>query len=280
MDLQTRPAVQPGMGLSTLPVVQPGPMTEMDRFMFECYGYIVIEDVLNPDEVQETLEAAKRVHAGKITGKLHQIGKAFEQEPALERLIDHPAFLPKVRALYKDRFVLQAAWCTVQPANSQSVGWHQDGSGAYEFRELGYPTPLLQLRVSFNLTDQSELYMGNMMMIPGSHRSSMVLPKAVRGQVEACPIQQIICAKPGSVLIFHNGVYHSPMPNNRDFDRYNMHYIYSPPWLRRSDRDATDPEFLERTTPVRRAMMGDYDRPDRPFGGGYPAIPFEARDEE
>lgn len=268
------------MDLQTLPIVKPGPMTEMDRFIFDCYGYFIIEDVLTPDEVQETLEAAKRIHEGKIIGKLNQIGRGFEKEAALEKLIDHPAFLPKVRDLYNDRFVLQAAWCTVQPAHSQSVGWHQDGSGAYEFRELGYPTPLLQLRVSFNLTDQSEDFMGNMMMIPGSHKSKVQLPREVRGQIYASPIQQIIKAKPGSVLIFHNGVYHSPMPNNRDFDRYNMHYIYSPPWLRRSDRDATDPAFLERTTPLRRALMGDYERPDIPFGGGYKGLPFESTTEE
>ena len=48
-----------------------------------------------------------------------------------------------------------------------------------------------------------------------------------------------------------------------------------PPWLRRSDRDATDAEFLERTTPLRRALMGDYARPAVPFAGGFPAIPFE-----
>lgn len=278
MDLQMLPDVQ--LGAPTLPFVQPGAMTDMERFMFECFGYIVIENVLSPDEIQETLEAAKRLHAGKINGKLHQIGRGFEHEPALERLIDHPAILPKVRELYKDRFVLQAAWCTVQPAGSQSVGWHSDGSSAYPFKDLGYPTPLLQLRVSYNLTDQSELYMGNMMMIPGSHHSHLDLPQAARKKVEASPIKQIIVAKPGSVLMFHNGVWHSPMPNDRDFDRYNMHYIYSPPWLRRSDRDATDPEFLKRTTPLRRAMMGDYDRPDVPFGGGYPAIPFETNGNE
>lgn len=263
------------MNLTTLPIVQPGMMTEMDRFIFECFGYIVIEDVLSSSEVAETLEAAKRLHKGHEKTKLLQIGKGFEQEAALERLIDHPATLPKVRALLGDRFVLQAAWCTVQPAGSQSFGWHQDGSSAYDFKNLGYPVPLLQLRVSFNLTDQSQPFMGNMMMIPGSHRSRLELPEAAHQEVYACPVQQIIYAKPGSVLIFHNGVYHSPMPNDRDFDRYNMHYIYSPPWLRRSDRDATDPEFLERTTPLRRALMGDYDRPDTPFGGGFPTIPWD-----
>ena len=261
--------------LSALPLVQPGMMTDMEKFIFECFGYIVIEDVLTPAEVAEALDAARRLHAGRIEGKLNQIGRGFEQESALERLIDHPAILPKIRGLLGDRFVLQAAWCTVQPAHSQSIGWHQDGSGAFDFKELGYPVPLLQLRVSFNLTDQSQPLMGNMMLIPGSHRSRLPMPPDVHQQAYACPVQQIICAKPGSALIFHNGVYHSPMPNDRDFDRYNMHYIFSPPWLRRSDRDATDPTFLERTTPLRRALMGDYERPDVPFGGGFPVIPFD-----
>ncbi len=264
------------MESTTLPLVKAGTMTDMDLFIFECFGYIVIEDVLTPAEVAEALDAAKRLHAGKLQGKLNQIGKGFEYEPALEALIDHPAVLPKIRALLGERFVLQAAWCTVQPAKSQSVGWHQDGSAAFDFKDLGYPVPLLQLRVSYNLTDQSQPLMGNMMLIPGSHRSRLSLPDAVHEQVYACPVQQIVCAKPGSVLIFHNGVYHSPMPNDRDFDRYNMHYIFSPPWLRRSDRDATDPAFLERTTPLRRALMGDYARPDVPFGGRFPAIPFES----
>jgi len=258
-----------------IPLAQPGPMTELERFMFESFGYIIIEDVLSPDECAEVLEAAKRLHKDQPKERLLQIGKGFETEPSIERLIDHPAVLPKVRALYGDRFVLQAAWCTVQPAGSQSVGWHQDGSSAYDFKQLSYPLPLLQLRASYNLTDQSEDYMGNMMMIPGSHRSPIGLPAELRKEVHVAPIQHTIRCKVGTVLLFHNGVWHSPMPNNRDFDRYNMHFIYSPPWLRRSDRDFTDPAFLERTTPLRRALMGDYARPDTPFAGGFPAIPFK-----
>ena len=77
----------------------------------------------------------------------------------------------KVRGLYGDKFVMQSGWCARLVANGSIVGWHQDGSGAYGFEKVGYPVPLLQLRASFNLTDQSQEYMGNMMLIPGSHRS-------------------------------------------------------------------------------------------------------------
>ncbi len=263
------------MELTTLPLVKPGEMDEMEQFIFECFGFIVIEDVLSDAECDDVLEAAKRVHAGQPKEKLLQIGKGFEHEPAIERLVDHPAVLPKVRALYGDNFVLQAAWCTVQPAGSQSVGWHQDGSSAYDFKKLAYPVPLVQLRASYHLTDQSQPFMGNMMLVPGSHRSKLDLPLSVRKEIYACAVQQILLARRGSVLLFHNGVWHSPMPNNMTWDRYNMHFIYSPPWLRRSDRDSTDSEFLQNTTPLRRALMGDYARPDVPFAGGYPKIPFE-----
>ncbi len=261
--------------LELTPMAQPGPMTEMERFMFECFGYLLIPDVLSAAECDETLEAAKRLHGNQPAEKFKQIGRGFETEPAIERLIDHPAVLPKVRALYGERFLLQAAWCTVMPAHGERSSWHQDGSSMYDFKEVSYPLPLLQLRASYALTDQSHDNMGNMIMIPGSHRSPVPLPKDARKQVYASPIQHIIRAGRGSVLLFHNGVWHSPMPSHLDYDRYNMHFIYSPPWLRRSDRDATDPAWLARTTPLRAALAGDYARPDAAFGGGMPPIPFD-----
>src|SRR5260221_7293475 len=155
-----------GRGLSMSPkefspFSQPGPLTEMDRFIFECYGYLLLEDVISLDECQEVLEAAKRVYAGHPKDHLMQLGRGFETEPSIERLIDHPAILPKIRGLLGDSFVINAAWCTVQPAGSESIGWHRDGSTAFDYAQLAYPIPLLQLRASYNVTDQSNDFMGN-----------------------------------------------------------------------------------------------------------------------
>ena len=93
------------MDLTTLPLVKPGAMDEMEQFIFECFGFVVIEDVLSEAECDEVLEAAKRLHLGQPKEKLLQIGKGFEHEPSIASLIDHPTVLPKVRALYGDRFV-------------------------------------------------------------------------------------------------------------------------------------------------------------------------------
>ena len=258
-----------------IPIGQPGPLTERERFMFESFGYLVIPGALSEQETADCLEASRRAHAPYPRGEWRQLGHLYESEPAIERLIDHPAILPKVRALLGDYFILQSSWCTVQPARTKAGGYHQDGSGVYEFRRLGTPTPLVQLRVGYYLTDQSEDGMGNMVMVPGSHNIPVTFPKGVTPDQDDLPIRDVVCGKPGAALLFHQGVYHRTGRNDRDFDRYTMHMVYAPPWLIPSDRMRNDPAFLERTTPLRRALLGEWRRPEEPFGLGYDRPPFE-----
>ena len=130
-----------------IPLAQPGSMTERERFMFDVAGYLVIPDALTADEVASCLDAAKRLHSHHPAEKWKQIGAAYELEAAIEPLIVHPSILPKVRALLGDYFILQSSWCTKSPPGFTGQGWHQDGSGPYEFRRLSLPTPLVQLRV-------------------------------------------------------------------------------------------------------------------------------------
>jgi hypothetical protein len=84
----------------------------------------------------------------------------------------------------------------------------------------------------------------------------------------------VICAPIGAVLLFHNGVWHRTFRHDGDQDRYTAHYVYSPPWVRSADRLENSSDFLERTTPLRRALMGDFARPDAPYGANYEPLPF------
>lgn len=256
------------------PEAQAGSFTDLDAFAFESWGYLVIPDVLSPAECDEAYAASERLHAAREKA-FGQIGRGYETESSLERLIDHPAVLPKIRGLLGDRFVLQASWNTMQPAHAGVGGWHQDGSSAYDFKKVSYPIPLLQLRASFLLTDQIEPGTGNMELVPGSHRSQVPLPADVRSAKGDVSIGHVICAKAGSVLLFHNGVWHRTYRHDGDRDRYTAHYVYSPPWVRTADRFENSQEFLARTTPMRRALMGDFGRPDAPYGANYEPLPFE-----
>jgi ectoine hydroxylase-related dioxygenase (phytanoyl-CoA dioxygenase family) len=250
------------------PVGKPGPMTEEERFYFDVAGYLVIPDALNEDEVRACREAAVRCHAKYPKGQWRQIGNTFEEEPAFENLVDHPSVLPKARALFGDRFILQSSWCTSVPARHPAGGWHQDGSSAYEFRLLARPTPLVQLRIGFFLTDQPTPGYGNLELIPGSHNAKLNLPNGSRD----VPIGETICGKAGTALMFHQGVWHRGGPNHQDYDRYIIHVVYAPPWMTRTDRMRNSPEFLERLSPMRRALMGEWTYPEESFH--IPPLPF------
>ena len=252
------------------PLGRPGPLTEEERFIFETWGYLVIPGALDSAEAEACLEAAKRLHAPYPAGEWRQIGAAYEKEAAFERLIDHPSVLPKARGLLGDHFIVQSSWCTVSPPGFSGGKWHQDGSAPYQFRKLGPPTPLVQLRVGYFLTDQSDPDMGNMVLIPGSHNARIPLPERT-GEL---PIQHVVCGKPGDALMFHQGVWHRGTNNERSWPRFIQHIVYAPPWLIPSDRKRNDPAFLERTTPLRRALIGEWNRPEEPFGVGYTRPPF------
>lgn len=256
-----------------IPLAAPGPLTDRERFLFEVAGYLIIPGALTEGEVRDCLAAAQRVHAPYPEGEWRQLGAVYEREPAIEALIDHPAVLPKVRALLGDYFILQSSWCTLSPPGYPGGGWHQDGSGVFEFRRLAVPTPLLQLRVGYFLTDQSGERMGNMALVPGSHNCGMPMPRP--WNLEEVPVAQVICGAPGTVLMFHQGVFHCGTPNHAEFPRFIQHMVYAPPWLVPSDRTGNDPGFLARTTPLRRALVGEWHRPEEPFGFGYPRPPFE-----
>jgi ectoine hydroxylase len=256
-----------------MPLGRPGPMTDLERFQFETAGYLVIPGALSPEEAAACREAAERLHGPHPPGQWRQLGATYEQEPAMEHLMDHPSVLPKVRALLGDHFILQSSWCTMVPAGFSGGGFHQDGSGVYEFRRLATPTPLVQLRIGYFLTEQSRPNMGNLAIIPGSHNAPMPLPR--QEAVDALPIVEVICGEPGTALMFHQGVYHRGTPNEMAYDRHMIHMVYAPPWLTPSDRLRNSAEFLARTTPLRRALVGEWTRPEQPFGMGYEKPPFE-----
>ena len=225
--------------------------------MFDTCGFLVIPDAMSAEAAAACLAASERVHEddafiercarqsgsrGEKFGadprrwdyesltegaepegkwpetRWRQLDNAFEIEPALEELIDHPPVIDKVRSLFGDTFILHSSWNTLVPSGFRGGGLHQDGGvhsdvGSYSFHSLGNgrglagdggPVPLVLLRIGWVLTDLSEPGAGNLVFVPGSHNTRMALPPRVRPQ--EIPIAQEICATPGTAILFHQGV--------------------------------------------------------------------------
>jgi ectoine hydroxylase-related dioxygenase (phytanoyl-CoA dioxygenase family) len=65
-------------------------------------------------------------------------------------------------------------------------------------------------------------------------------------------------ARAGSAILFHQGLWHAGGPNRKPYHRYMMHMVYAPSWLRRTDRMHNSADFLQRTTPRRKQLMGEF----------------------
>ena len=314
------PFYSPAPGVAPLPYGKPGEMTETERYLFETTGLLIIPDALSPEETEACVAASDRIHSNlefvqkqqvmQAGGEppasieewqgsgLQQLDNVWEAEPAFEALIDHPSVIEKVRALFGDTFILHSSWNTmvpgtdatgVHPDPNPKTGFHQDGTGSYSFNMMGNnnglggtggPTPLVQLRIGFVMTDLSEPGVGQLAgkcsrslcvfrplrsggvlwaVIPGSHNAKMALPSGFTEDPELMTIAVEVNAKPGTAILFHQGVYHTSTPNYRPYNRYIQHMIYSGPWLVRSGRTGSDPKWLEQTTERRRLLMGDFE---------------------
>ena len=121
--------------------------------MWDCCGFLIVEDALSPAEIAACLDASRRVHsdpamlqrlsleqfgeeqaatvpatAEELAQEWRQIGNAYEHERAFECLIDHPSVFPKARALFGGHLILQGSWLTQVPpgyAKATGAGMHQ-----------------------------------------------------------------------------------------------------------------------------------------------------------
>ena len=194
-------------GTAPLPYGAPGPMTPAEHFMFETCGFLIVPGALSPAVAAEMLAAAERAHSNEefvtkqldnqgppgerngehsaqeekgLLGCWRQLDNVWEAEPCFEPLIDHSSVIEKVRALFGDSFILHSSWNTMVPAGFEAgFGFHQDGTGSYSFNMLGNhnglagdggPTPLVQLRIAFVLTDLSEPGAGNLALVSETSR--------------------------------------------------------------------------------------------------------------
>ena len=82
-------------------------MTDVEKYLFDLRGYIVIEDVLNTDQVTELNRLIDENHPGvnEDSHKKHS-GGFLTWGQALVDLIDYEAIMPRLKFILGDGFRL------------------------------------------------------------------------------------------------------------------------------------------------------------------------------
>lgn len=246
--------------------------TAQERSFFETEGYLVLEGFLpsaRVDLLVERLAAtiAKR-RAGKGTpmqnrathakGRDTRIFHLLDDDPAFLDMIDLPALMPYVRGLLGEEFHFHASdaiWEEERRPDGKP-GWHMDGHDR-GYRSLRPHIPHLQFKVGYYLSDMGAPNQGNLVLVPGSQRTATEpSPEQVAG-FDTFPGAVQVCGGPGTMVCFHNAVWHTRGPHTRPGGRRIMlYYAYERPWMIGNNEHWRYPKaFYDGLSPERRRLF-------------------------
>lgn len=254
-------------------------LTPAQRLHFDIYGYVLLEEILTPDEVSRLKAAVYRMNAdpdleakrimAKRRGSHYVIfERIIEYDPALFEYAVHPKLVPLVEDAVGGNVRLEESVAIINRRDTEAdlealrrrrynvLGFHsgtKHGWGTYIEQNRFH---CLFVKTLAYLTDVGPDD-GGTTMIPGSHRTPWLQKEMVEAALSDDALVRQIEAKAGSVLLFAESLIHSTTAIRSDTERVILAYGYTPPMMREWTGHETSPEFAQ-TLPeeMRRLVSG------------------------
>jgi ectoine hydroxylase-related dioxygenase (phytanoyl-CoA dioxygenase family) len=233
--------------------------TEMEIYLFDLRGYLILENALTAEEVAElnaSIDALLPAESGEWIGYVHATnfgandGLNFQQiyeagEP-FEKLIDHPSWVEKIKYfvggegsfdwLHGPLFIDENFANLRGPG--EAIPLH---SGAHEcVKRTQYMVKngkfmCGQVNILIALTDMMPGD-GATMVIPGSHKSNFAHPHFAQHDWNSAPsVDGVVGAveanmKAGDALLFVDAISHGAAKRTNPGERRNIVFRYGPSW--------------------------------------------------
>ncbi|MDE0634208.1 MAG: phytanoyl-CoA dioxygenase family protein [Caldilineaceae bacterium] len=269
-------------------------MSRQQRAEFDEKGFIILEDFLTNAELDRLLaatdEVAEEVRDVQGLGPEDPfaVRNALSRHEAFLDLVDHPRMLPlvvdaigwniQIRTTHLDYRPpypedVQPGTLGVGDGADQEIGyrnlsWHPDLASDSLFMgpSLDGRLPFMEIKVFYVLSDLSESQSGNLWMVPGSHLRSPNELRQNGRQVDPDEALELRL-KPGAAVVWRTAVWHCVGPNLSDRTRKIMHVGYHYRWLRPTDYISQDRALIERSSPIRKQLLGALASGGDPLGG-------------
>ena len=231
------------------------------REAFDRDGFITIPGAIPPEDVRRYVAAIDRCAAADPAfnpKEFYSPENIAPRDPVFAELIDHERHIGFAYDLYGELTKLQLSQCMIRPQGGWYNLWHPDGPRALPYTVLIPPATPAVLKISYWLTDHPRPKMGNLVVMPGSHRQQYFDAYDTDGSV---PGEHIVMAKAGDMTVMHCSCWHRVEANDSDVLRKNFFYAYCPSWLVAQDRYVNDAAWLETLTRERRILMRSYGYP-------------------
>ena len=226
---------------------------------FSKDGIILIEDAISEEDIQTYLEAIDNVTSADekyVDGEYFYKENMVELDPALAGLIDNPRHVGFAYDIYGELLKLHQSQLFIRvPQETHNNKWHPDGARALPYGVFSPKIPL-QIKIGYWLTDLPEAQMGNLVVLPGSHREQYMDGYDTHDSVKS---ERILKVKRGTMSVMHSSIWHRVEPNYSNVTRKNFFLAYCPGWITAADRRQSNPQWLETLNREQRIIMRSYD---------------------
>ncbi len=250
---------------------------EMQQYLFDLQGYLVIENALTPAEVVDLNTLLDQQNLPK-TAKGNRFGAAPQGSGFLGwgqpfcTLLDHPAIMPILRFRLGDCFRLDRLYGMSMQERAGRGQLHSD-YGASSFTTgaqpgIYYRPPETELVngfvvVAWSLADAGPDH-GGFCCIPGSHKSNFKMPQRIQDRPEDTPCVVIPNAPAGSVILFTESLTHGTASWRGPHDRRSLLYKYCVSQISWTNKRVQSPAAIE-LTPRQKILFCEPSDPHRFF---------------
>jgi ectoine hydroxylase len=243
-------------------------MTAEEREQFERDGFVIVRNVLTPEEVAYYAAALDRVYAEHEAmdklgpdRSLHKLS-AVASCPELAGLIDHAQAFPLVWGMLGWNVHIYHSHLDVHPPILEPkpfrFEWHQDGGRQNREIETD-PRPRLSVKLAFWLSDVSEPGRGNFKVVKGSHLTNRIDGPPRRDMEWPDPEHAMeVCANAGDAVFFDRRIWHARSNNYSELTRKVAFFGYTYRWVAIRD-EAVAPEVAAELNPVQKQLVGALD---------------------
>lgn len=269
-------------------------VSERERYFFDLNGFLLLKGALSSGEVAElhaAIDGLLPIAPGEWKGYVHghnygdddglNLQQIYEGGEPFERLIDHPAWIEKVKYFVggADTFdynhgPLFIDECFVNIRGpGEAIGLHSgghQGTKRTQFRFYNGAFHCGQINILMALTDIGDGD-GATMVVPASHKAHFPHPdhakykmRGAESSVDKVEGAIEIQMDAGDALLFVDALSHGSAERVNPGDRRIIVFRYGPSWGSFRHGYQVSPALIERLTPERRQIA----RPQEPLFPG------------
>lgn len=215
-------------------------MNDEEKYLFDLRGYLVIEDVLGPEELIELhalldeKDLWRSVDNGDIYSwqndpKFVAVGAPHAMEAPFRALVEHPKLMPYLREAVGDGFRYDHGHIMLLRRGATTLGLHGGNTPFspveyYLFKDGHMFNGLVAIAISLVDAGPDD---GGFACIPGSHKANYRCPDHIRTFENSDPIIRVP-VKAGSAIMFTEALTHGTWPWTADHERRGVFLKYTP----------------------------------------------------